>query len=143
MSRMGNASSQRDDLSTTVNRYLLLQVAAGKGPTMSTWMWENYLAGIPAAVCCLEALACLHCWQSLHQAATSQLSPGHITLAAVNRLVALNPAWAKSWKAPNTAALSMKGTSNLTTLWKCRRGSPCRLLSTSPPGVTLKRRPTV
>jgi hypothetical protein len=38
MSRMGNASSQREDLSTTVNRYLLQQVAAGRGPTMSTWM---------------------------------------------------------------------------------------------------------
>ncbi len=48
-------------LSTTVNRYLLPQVAAGRGPTMSTWMWVNRLAGMAmgwtAAVCCLEALA--------------------------------------------------------------------------------------
>ncbi len=57
MSRMGRTSNQRDDLSTTVNRYLLPQVAAGRGPTMSTWMWVNRLAGIEmgltAAVCCL------------------------------------------------------------------------------------------
>ncbi len=46
MSAMGRASSQRDDLSTTVNRYLLPQVAAGRGPTMSTWMWEKRLAGM-------------------------------------------------------------------------------------------------
>jgi hypothetical protein len=32
MSRMGSASSQREDLSTTVNRYQLPQVAAGRGP---------------------------------------------------------------------------------------------------------------
>jgi hypothetical protein len=61
MSGMGRASSQRDDLSTTVNRYLLPQVAAGRGPTMSTWMWVNRLAGMAmgwtANVCCLEALA--------------------------------------------------------------------------------------
>ncbi len=31
MSRMGRASSQHEDLSTTVNRYLLPQVAAGRG----------------------------------------------------------------------------------------------------------------
>jgi hypothetical protein len=36
MSHMGRASSQRDDLSTTMNRYLLPQMAAGRGPTMST-----------------------------------------------------------------------------------------------------------
>jgi hypothetical protein len=35
MSRMGSASSQGEDLSTTVNRYLLPQVARGRGPTMS------------------------------------------------------------------------------------------------------------
>ncbi len=46
MTDMGKASSQRDDLSTTVNRYLLPQVAAGRGPTMSTWMWVNRLAGM-------------------------------------------------------------------------------------------------
>jgi hypothetical protein len=38
ISHMGSASSQCEDLSTTVNRYLLLQVAAGRGPSMFTWM---------------------------------------------------------------------------------------------------------
>jgi hypothetical protein len=96
MFRMGNATSQREDLFTMVNRNLLLQVAAGKGPTMSSWMWVNRLAGMAmgctAAVCCLEALARLHCWQSLHQASSWLLSPRHISLAAINCLVARNPA---------------------------------------------------
>ena len=112
MSRMGNASNQREDLSTMVNRYLLPQVAAGKGPTMSTWMWVKRLAGMAmgstAAVCCLEALARSHCWQSLHHAATSLLRPRHMTLVAISRLVARDPAWARPWKA---AALSTRGTS--------------------------------
>jgi hypothetical protein len=69
MSCMGRASNQRGDLSTTVNRYLLLQVAAGRGPTMSTWMWVNRLAGMAKG--CLEALALSHCWQFLTHAATS------------------------------------------------------------------------
>jgi hypothetical protein len=98
MSRMGRASSQREDLSTTVNRYLLLQVAAGRGPTMSTWMWVKRLAGMAmgctAAACCLETLALSHCWQFLTHAATSLLRPRHITLAAINHLVARVPAWA-------------------------------------------------
>ncbi len=67
MSRMGSASSQREDQRTTVNRYLLPQVAAGRGPTMSTWMWVKGLAGMvigcTAAVCCLETLALSHCWK--------------------------------------------------------------------------------
>jgi hypothetical protein len=45
MSRMGSASSQRKDLSTTVNRYLLPQVATGRGPTMSKWMWVKRWLG--------------------------------------------------------------------------------------------------
>jgi hypothetical protein len=118
MSDMGRASSQRDDLSTTVNRYLLPQVAAGRGPTMSTWMWVNRLAGMAigwtAAVCCLEALALSHCWQFLTHAATSLLRPRHITLAAMSRLVARVPACASSWKAANTAARSTSGTSGRT-----------------------------
>jgi hypothetical protein len=69
MSRMGGASSQHEDLSTTVNRYLLPQVAAGRGPTMSTWLWVKRLAGMAmgctASVCCLETLALSHCWQFL------------------------------------------------------------------------------
>jgi hypothetical protein len=131
MSRMGNASNQHGDLSTMVNRYLLPQVAAGKGPTMFTWMWVNHLAGLAmictAAVCCLEALARPHCWQSLHQAATSLLSLRHITLVAISRLVAQDPTWAKLWKAANTAALSTKGTSGRTSLWRRHRGAPSRL----------------
>jgi hypothetical protein len=118
MSRMGRASTQRDDLSTTVNRYLLPQVAAGRGPTMSTWMWVNRLAGMAmgwdAAVCCLESLALSHCWQFLTHAATSLLRPRHITLAAMSRLVARVPAWANSWKAANMAGRSTSGTSGLT-----------------------------
>ena len=99
MSCIGKASNQREDLSIMVNRYLLPQVAAGKGPTMSTWMWVNLLAGMAmgstVAVCCLEALARSHCWQSLHQAATSLLSPRHMTLEAISLLVARDPAWAR------------------------------------------------
>ncbi len=110
MSCMGRASSQRDDLSTTVNRYLLPQVAAGRGPT---WMWVNRLAGMAmgwtAAVCCLEALALSHCCQFLTHAATSLLRPRHITLAAISRLVTRVPAWANSWKAANTAGRSTSG----------------------------------
>ena len=98
MSRMESASSQREDQRTTVNRYLLLQVAAGRGPTMSTWMWVKRLVGMAmgctAAVCCLETLALSHCWQFLTHAATSLLRPRHITLAAMSRLVARVPAWA-------------------------------------------------
>ena len=96
MSHIGSASSQREDLSTTVNRYLLLQVAAGRGPTMSTWMCVNRLAGMAmgctAAVCCLEALALSHCWQFLTHAATSLLMQRHMTLAVISRLVARVPA---------------------------------------------------
>ncbi len=118
MSAMGRASSQCDDLSTTVNRYLLPQVAAGRGPTMSTWMWVNRLAGMAmgwtAAVCCLEALALSHCWQFLTHAVTSLLRPRYITLAAMSRLVASVPAWASPWKAANTAGRSTSGTSGLT-----------------------------
>ncbi len=98
MSRMGRASSQCVDLSTTVNRYLLPQMAAGRGPTMSTWMWVKRLAGMAmgftAAVCCLETLALSHCWQFLTHAATSLFRPGHITLGAMSRLVAHVPTWA-------------------------------------------------
>jgi hypothetical protein len=118
MSRMGRASSQREDLSTTVNRYLLPQVAAGRGPTMSTWMWVKRLAGMAmgctAAVCCLEALALSHWWQFWTHAATSLLRPRHITLAAMSCLVARVPACASPWKAANTAGLSTSGTSGLT-----------------------------
>ncbi len=99
MSRMGSASSQRKDLSTTVNRYLLPQVAAGRGPTMSTWMRVKGLAGMAidctSAVCCLETLALSHCWQFLTHAATLLLSPHHMTLAANNCLVARVLAWAR------------------------------------------------
>jgi hypothetical protein len=49
MSGMGNASSQLEDLSSMVNRYLLPPVAMGKGPTMSKWMCVNYLAGTDTA----------------------------------------------------------------------------------------------
>jgi hypothetical protein len=98
MSRMGSASSQREDLSTTVNRCLLPQVAAGKGPTMSMWMWVKRLAGMAmgctAAVCCLETFALSHCWQFLTHAATLLLRPRHITLVTINQLVAHVPAWA-------------------------------------------------
>jgi hypothetical protein len=119
ISAMGRASSQRDDLSTTVNRYLLPQVAAGRGPpTMSTWMWVNRLAGMAmgwtAAVCCLEALALSHCWQFLTHAATSLLRPRYITLAAMSRLVARVPACASPWKAAKTAGRSTSSTSGLT-----------------------------
>ena len=99
MSRMGSASSQREDQRTTVNRYLLLQVAAGRGPTMSTWMWVKGLAGMvigcTAAVCCLETLALSHCWQFVTHAATSLLRPRHMTLATINCLVVRVPAWAR------------------------------------------------
>jgi hypothetical protein len=98
MSCMGSASSQCEDLSTTVNRYLLPQVAAGRVPTMSTWMWMKHLAwmamGCTASVCCLETLALSHCWQFLTHAATSLLRPRHITLGAINRFGASVPAWA-------------------------------------------------
>jgi hypothetical protein len=84
---MGSASSQSEDLSTTVNRYLLPQVVAGRGPTISTWMWVNRLPGMAmgctAAVCCLETLALSHCWQFLTHAATLLLRPRHMTLAAI------------------------------------------------------------
>jgi hypothetical protein len=96
---VGSASSQREDLSTTVNRYLLPQVAAGRGPTMSTWMWVKGLAGMAigciAAVCCLETLALSHCWQFFTHAAMSLLRPRHMTLAAINCLVAHVLAWAR------------------------------------------------
>jgi hypothetical protein len=118
MSRMGRASSQREDLSTTVNRYLLPHAAAGRGPTMSTWMWVKCLAGMAmgctTAMCCLEALALAHCWQFLTHAATSLLRPHHITLASMSRLVACVPAGASQWKAVITAGLSTSGTSGLT-----------------------------
>jgi hypothetical protein len=97
---MGSASSQREELSTTVNRYLLPQVAAGRGPTMSTWMWVKGLAGMAigctAAVCCLETLALSHCWQFLTHAATLLLrQPRHMTLAAINCWVVRVLAWAR------------------------------------------------
>jgi hypothetical protein len=42
------------------------------------------------------------------------LSPRHMTLAAINRLVASDPTWAKPWKATNMADLWTKGTSGQT-----------------------------
>ena len=96
---VGSASSQREDQRTTVNRYLLPQVAAGRGPTMSTWMWVKGLAGMvigcTAAVCCLETLALSHCWQFVTHAATSLLRPRHLTLATINCLVVRVLAWAR------------------------------------------------
>jgi hypothetical protein len=118
MSRMGRASGQREDLFTTVKGYLLPQVATGRGPTMSTWMWVKRLAGMAmgctATMCCLEALALSHCWQFLTHAATSLLRLRHITLAGMSCLMARMPAWASPWKAANMAGLSTSGTSGLT-----------------------------
>jgi len=58
MSFIGNTSSQWEDLSTMVNRYLMQLVAAGKGPMMSTCRWVKRLAGMAMGcipeVCCRE-----------------------------------------------------------------------------------------
>jgi hypothetical protein len=81
-------------------------------------MWVNCLAGMVMGctdtVCCLEALAYSHTWKSLHQVAASLLSPRHIILVAINRLVARDPAWTKPWKAAKIAGQSTKGTSSRT-----------------------------
>ena len=41
----GNASSQQEEWSTTVRRWLKPSLDLGRGPTRSRWMWENRLPG--------------------------------------------------------------------------------------------------
>jgi hypothetical protein len=90
----------------------------------------------------LEALALSHCWPSLYQAETLLLSPHHMTQAAINRLLARDPTWAKPWKATNTARqpCGPRELAARPSLWRYRRGAPYHILSASPPGARLKRR---
>jgi hypothetical protein len=71
----GTASSHLVDLSIIVNRYLKPSAEVGRGPTKSTWMWLNLLAGTGigsvAAGGCLVTLPRWQSWQSLHHLETS------------------------------------------------------------------------
>jgi hypothetical protein len=87
MSRMGNASNQREDLSTNGEQVPVPAAAGGHWQGFhnvhmseaSGWDGDGLhrCHGLP-----LEALALSHCWPSLHQAVTLLLSPCHMTLAA-------------------------------------------------------------
>ena len=91
----GKASSQREELSTTMRRWLKPSLDLGRGPTRSRWMWENHLAGM--GICwttgqgCQVTLARWQNWQSLDQQVMSVDMPVHTHWADMSRLVALMP----------------------------------------------------
>jgi hypothetical protein len=103
MSRIGNASNHREDLSTIVNRYLLPQVTHNVHMNVGEPSGCDG-DGLHRCLVLPGGLGPSHCWQSRHQAATLLLSSGHITKGGISHLVACDPAWAKLWKAINTAA---------------------------------------
>ncbi len=65
----------------------------GRGPTRSTWTWENLLLGTGnfcrGAAGCFVTLPRWHVWQSRHQALMSLAMPRHTKRAEMSRRVAL------------------------------------------------------
>jgi hypothetical protein len=91
----GKASAHRLEQSTTINKYAKPSLEHGKGPTKSTWMCENHAVGTgigcTGAADCFVTLVHWHCWQLLHQLATTFSRLGQRYLLLIKRLVALMP----------------------------------------------------
>ena len=81
----GTASSHLLVRSMMVKMYRYPSLDVGRGPTKSTWMWENLWVGTGIGCCAAggwrTTLARLHSWQSPTHFFTSLFIPGHTTLA--------------------------------------------------------------
>ena len=109
----GIASTHLVVRSMTVNRWVK-PWDSGKGPTRSTWMWENRLSGM--MMCSGRTWTCLitfEHWQSrqLRAHAVAVLARlAQTYLAAMRRFVARRPGWAALWTWSNTCFCRFSGT---------------------------------
>ncbi len=130
--RRGIASAQRLDLSTTVNRCVKPSLEAGRGPTRSVWMWLNRWMGLAMSPGCETGwevtLARWQGWQSRHQAATCDASPGQTKWLEISRCVALIPGCARLCTALKMGRQKAAGTRGLKTPEEVstRMIEPCR-----------------
>ena len=103
------ASSQWEEQSITVRRWLKLSFDLGRGPTRSRCMWENRLAGMGICWTAVRSwrvtLARWQYWQFLDQPVMSVDMPVYTHLADMSCLVALMPGSARVWKAVKAAYL--------------------------------------